>query len=291
MNKRHNLTTQNKWQGIILVVSGLSVASFTGAMMKLLGEELNAYQITWFRFLVFVLVLLPVVVVKIGPSAMKPARISMQVFRGVTMSVATVSFVIGAQTVDFADAIAILYAYPFLLTVIAIVFLGETVRWIGWLGVCGGFAGVLLVMRPEFESINTGTLFIFLCATVVSIQMAMNRKLGSVSHPLVTALWGGMIATLTLSLIVPFYWQPIDMKQFGLLIIMALSGAVNQTCLVYGFAKAEASILAPFTYLEIVAAVIFGYFIFGTLPGWISWVGIALIVISGMLVAINTSSR
>ena len=260
-------------------------------MMKLLGEELNAYQITWFRFLVFVLVLLPVVIVKIGPSAMKPARISMQVFRGVTMSVATVSFVIGAQTVDFADAIAILYAYPFLLTVIAIVFLGETVRWIGWLGVCGGFAGVLLVMRPEFESINTGTLFIFLCATVVSIQMAMNRKLGSVSHPLVTALWGGMIATLTLSLIVPFYWQPIDMKQFGLLIIMALSGAVNQTCLVYGFAKAEASILAPFTYLEIVAAVIFGYFIFGTLPGWISWVGIALIVISGMLVAINTSSR
>ncbi len=201
------------------------------------------------------------------------------------MSAATVSFIVGAQTIDFADAIAILYAYPFLLTVIAILFLGERVRWVGWIGICGGFIGVLLVMRPEFENVNQGTWFVFLCAVIVSVQMAMNRKLGSVSHPLVTALWGGAVATITLSVLIPFYWQPINLQQFGLLFAMALTGTVNQVCLVYGFAKAEASTIAPFTYLEIVAAVVFGYFIFGTLPGWISWIGIVLIVISGIVVA------
>jgi drug/metabolite transporter (DMT)-like permease len=289
LNTHNSITLQNKWHGILLVVSGLSIAAFTGALMKLLAEDLSPYQITWFRFLVFALIMLPIVTFKIGLSAMKPARVWMQVCRGLTMSTATVCFVIGAQTVDFADAIAILYAYPFLLTVIAITVLGERVTWTGWLGVCGGFAGVLLVMRPEFENINRGTLYVFLCATIVSIQMAMNRKLGSISPPLVTALWGAVVAALTLSIVVPFHWQPVNPEQFGLMLLMALAGTVNQVCLVYGFAKAEASTLAPFTYLEIVAAVIFGYLIFGTLPVWVSWLGILMIVLSGIIVATSNA--
>ena len=72
---------------------------------------------------------------------MAPARKGMQVVRGLSLASATVAFVAGARTIDFADAIAILYAYPFLLTVLAATFLGERVRWVGWLGVVGGFVG------------------------------------------------------------------------------------------------------------------------------------------------------
>ena len=142
-------------QGIVFVVLGLSIAAATGAIMKLLSDDLTAYQITWFRFFGFALVLLPVVYVRIGGSAMRPARPRMQVIRGITMASSTVAFVLGARSIDYADAIAILYAYPFLLTVLASSFLGERVGWIGWLGVVGGFIGVLLVMRPSFSSFNT----------------------------------------------------------------------------------------------------------------------------------------
>ncbi len=276
---------QQTRNAIIAVVSGLSIAAFTGALMKLLSADLSPFQIAWFRFLGLFLILLPVVTMKIGSSALKPARPGMQVIRGITMSVATVAFITGARTIDFADAIAILYAYPFLLTLIAVAFLGEKVRWVGWTGVIGGFFGVLLIMRPDFENFNTGSLFVFLCAMVISIQMAINRKLGSLSHPLVTTLWGAIVATASLSLAVPFFWNPVSVDHLWLLILMAATGAVNQTCLVYGFGRAEASTLAPFTYFEIVAAVIFGLLFFDTLPGWISWFGIALIVASGVLVA------
>ena len=71
------------------------------------------------------------------------------------------------------------------------------------------------------------------------------------------------------------------------MLLMVMTGAVNQTCLVYGFAYAEASVLAPFTYLEIVAAVVVGLIVFGTLPTWLSWIGICLVIASGLLVAFS----
>ncbi len=282
MNKLFKNDTQ---LGIAMVMFGLGVAAFTGSMMKFLANDLNAFQITWFRFLGYALILLPIVAIRVGRSAIKPGRIGMQIFRGVTLATATTAFVVGVKTIDFADAIAILYAYPFLITILAVFFLDERVPWIGWIGVIGGFVGVLLVMRPEFDNFNVGSLYVFLCAVIISIQMILNRKLGYRSHPLATSIWGAVVATILLSFIVPFYWQPINLNQFWLLCLMTFTGAVNQTCLVYGFSKAKASTLAPFTYFEIVASVFIGFFMFGTLPDWVSWIGIGLIIASGLLVA------
>ena len=276
-------------QGVILIVLGLVIAAFTGAIMKLLSGSMGALQITWFRFLGYAVMMLPLVAWRFGASAFRPARPGMQLVRGFTMAGSTTAFVAGARTVDYADAIAILYAYPFLLTVMAVLFLGERVRVAGWLGVVGGFAGVLLIMRPGFSSINVGTLLVFLCALIVSIQMTLNRKLGAFSHPLITSLWGALGATLVLSPMLPAAWQPPDTRQVMLLLAMIVSGGASQTLIVFAFAKAEASTLAPFTYFEIVAAVLFGLMFFGTLPGPASWAGIGLIFACGLIVARSIS--
>lgn len=205
--------------------------------------------------------------------------------RGLTMAGGTTAFVIGVQTVDFADAIAILYAYPFLLVIIAVVFLGEHADWSVWIGVVAGFIGVLLVMRPEFDQLETGSLYIFACAVIVSIQLALNRKLSLVSPPLVIAFAGAVVASVTLTLLLPGHWEPVPDGAWWLIGLLVLSGTINQTLLVYAFAHADASTLAPFTYSEIVSAVIFGYLFFGSLPSLLSWVGILLITAGGIYVA------
>ncbi len=278
-------------QGIIFIIVGLSIASLAGAVMKLLSDDLSAVQITWIRFLGYALVMLPIVINRFGRAALKPARPGIQVIRGLSMAAGTSTFIIGVQTVEFADAIAILYAYPFLLILMAVLFLGERVQYSAWLGVIGGFIGVLLVMRPEFKSLNTGTLWVFLCAVIVSIQLLLNRKLGSLSHPFVTSFWGALSASLVLSIFLPFYWQPVNMDKLWLIGVLIICGAVSQTLIVFSFARATASTLAPFTYSEIVAAVVIGYFVFGTLPVWLSWVGIVLISVSGLIVARSLPSR
>jgi len=286
----HTHSAHNR-QGIIFIIVGLSIASLNGALMKLLTSDLSVIQITWFRFTGFALIILPIVLRRFGRSALRPARPGIQIARGLSMVVGTIAFVVGVQTVDFADAIAILYAYPFLLILLAVWFLGERVQWSGWLGVVGGFIGVLLVMRPEFRTINTGTLYVFLSALIVSVQMALNRKLGTLSHPLITSLWGALIACCALSFLLPFYWQPVSSDLLWILGLMIICGASSQILIVYSFSKTTASILAPFTYFEIVAAVAIGYFMFGTLPVWISWIGILLITLSGLVVARSLPGR
>ena len=281
----------NTPRGIFAIVIGLCIAASTGAIMKLLGDSLTPIQVTWLRFTGFALIMFPVVVFHLGADKLRPARPVIQFFRGITMASATVAFIAGVRTVDFADAIAILYAYPFLLTCLAVIFLDERVSWVGWIGVLGGFAGVLLVMRPEFSSLNTGTLLVFACAVIVAIQMVMNRKLGTVSHPLVTSLWGATIASLALLPLLFSNWQSLQSVNPGLIAAMIASGAISQLLIVWAFAHTPASTLAPFTYFEIVAAVTLGFFVFGTVPSWLSWVGIALISISGILVARSLPGR
>jgi drug/metabolite transporter (DMT)-like permease len=278
-------------QGIIFIIIGLALASLAGAVMKMLSDDLSVVQITWFRFFGFALIMLPIVMARFGGAALKPARPGMQVIRGISMVAGTSTFIIGVQTVEFADAIAILYAYPFLLILLAVLFLGEHVRPSGWVGVVGGFIGVLLVMRPEFRNLNTGTLWIFTCAIIISIQLALNRKLGTLSHPLVTSLWGAVTASIILSFFLPFNWQPVNMDKLWLIAVLIICGAASQTLMVFSFSKAAASTLAPFTYFEIVAAVFIGYFVFGTLPTWISWAGIILITVSGLIVARSLPGR
>jgi drug/metabolite transporter (DMT)-like permease len=165
-----------------------------------------------------------------------------------------------------------------------------------WTGVVGGFAGVLLVMRPEFDQVNTGNFYIFACAVIISIQLALNRKLSIVSPPIVTAFAGAVCAALVLTLLLPGSWKPIPDDAWwyiGLLVVagainqtlLVVAGAINQTLLVYAFAHADASTLAPFTYFEIVSAVIFGFLFFGTLPTMLSWLGILLITLGGLYVS------
>ena len=272
-------------RGIAMVIIGLSIAAFSGAIMKLLGDQISAYQVAWFRFAGMSVVLLPYLIWRYGLSGLKPARPIIQLIRGLTMAGGTTAFVIGAQTVDFADAIAILYAYPFLLVIIAVIFLGEHTNWSVWIGVVGGFTGVLLVMRPEFDQINTGNFYIFACAVIVSIQLALNRKLSIVSPPIVTAFAGAVCAALVLTLLLPGSWKPIPDDAWWYIGVLVVSGSINQTLLVFAFAHADASTLAPFTYFEIVSAVIFGFLIFGTLPTMLSWVGIFLITVGGLYVS------
>ncbi|MCP4875359.1 MAG: DMT family transporter [Gammaproteobacteria bacterium] len=282
-------------RGIVMVIVGLSVAAFAGAMMKLLGDQISAFQVAWFRFAGMSVILLPYLIWRYGPSGLKPARPMIQVIRGLTMAGATTAFVIGTQTVDFADAIAILYAYPFLLVIIAVLFLGEHANWSVWIGVVGGFAGVLLVMRPGFEQINSGNFYIFACAVIVSIQLALNRKLSIVSPPIVTAFAGAVCATLALTLLLPGSWKAIPDDAWLYIGLLVVSGAINQILMVFAFAHADASTLAPFTYFEIVSAVGFGFMFFGTLPTVLSWVGIFLITLGGIYVSyalrVRTISR
>jgi drug/metabolite transporter (DMT)-like permease len=277
--------------GILFLVLGLSLAALGGAFMKTLTGELSPLLIVWVRFTGFFLIIAPVAMMRVGRQAFRPPRPGIQVVRGVVQAAGTVSFVAGVYYLNFAEAIAILYVYPFLMALMAPAVLGERVSPIGWLGVAGGFAGVLLVMRPEFDGFEFGILFVLLAGFLVALQMLLNRKLGVLADPVVISMWGALVAASVLTPSLLFVWQPLTLAQFAILALTALTGAISHTLLILAMSRAPAPDLAPFTYTEIVSAVLIGLVMFGTLPDLVSWAGIALIIVSGVIVARVQSGR
>lgn len=271
--------------GILLVVFGLGVAALSGALMKLMAAELPVMQIVGLRFVGYFLLMVPLAFRRAGRRAAVPARPRLQALRGLLLAGSTFTFVMGATGMDYADAIAVLYVYPFLITLMSPLILGERVPAAAWAGVGGGFAGVLLVMRPDAAGLDASALYVLACAVFVSLQMILNRQLGPVSDPMVTSMWGALVATVVLTPMMLAEWQPVSASQALVLCLVSAISAASQTFMVLAFARAPAAELAPFTYVEIVAGVVYGLALFGTLPDSLAWAGMALIVLSGILVA------
>jgi len=271
--------------GILLIIVGLSMAALTGALMKTLTSDMSPMLIGWFRFTGYFLIMVPIALYRVGPRAFRPPRPGIQVMRGLFLVVGNLCFMFGVRGLDFADAIAILYVYPFLMTLLAPAVLGERVSTMGWVGVFGGFAGVLIVIRPEFGHIDVHALFVLATGTLVALQMLLNRKLGTLADPAVISMWGAMVPALVLLATLPFVWVPVGSREIGTVVLMAFTSAASQTMMILALARAPASDLAPFTYAEIVSAVLIGLVMFGTLPDALAWAGIGLIILSGVAVA------
>ena len=269
---------------VIIMLTALCLAALSGALMKILTEGLSPPLVSWFRFAGYGLLLIPVALWRAGPGCFRPARPFVQITRGLMLAAGNTAFMYGVRHVDYANAISILYIYPFIMVALSAWILGERVSTSAWLGVVGGFSGVLLVVRPDLTGIDPAALFILFTGTMVALQMLFNRKLGVLSDPLVVSLWGALAATAALSLSLPFVWMVPTTDQMLLIAALAVLTALSQTLMITAMSMASADRIAPFTYFEIIAAVIIGLVIFGTLPDMLAWLGMALIITSGTVV-------
>ena len=269
---------------IIITLIALCLAALSGALMKVLTDSMSPLLISWFRFTGYALLLVPLALWRVGPACFRPARPLVQVARGLMLAVGNIAFMYGVRHVDYANAISILYIYPFIMVALSTWVLGEPVSRSAWLGVAGGFSGVLLVVRPDLTGNDPAAMFILFTGTMVALQMLFNRKLGVLSDPVVVSLWGALAATAALSLTAPFVWRVPTADQMLLIAALVVLTALSQTLMITAMSMASADKIAPFTYFEIIAAVIFGLAIFGTLPDTLAWVGMALIITSGIVV-------
>ena len=273
-----------KTAAIIIMLTALCLAALSGALMKILTDSMSPPLVSWFRFAGYALLLVPLALWRVGPACFRPARPLVQITRGLMLAAGNTAFMYGVRHVDYANAISILYIYPFIMVALSAWVLGERVTKSAWLGVAGGFSGVLLVVRPDLTGIDPSAMFILFTGIMVALQMLFNRKLGVLSDPIVVSLWGALAATAALSLSVPFVWQIPTTGQMLVIAALAVLTALSQTLMITAMSMASADRIAPFTYFEIIAAVIIGLAIFGTLPDMLAWLGIALIITSGTVV-------
>lgn len=276
---------------MLMMAAGVIVIPGIDAIAKHLSATLMPGQIAASRFLFQLIFLLPIILVT--GRRLASSHLSLNAVRGALIAAATLFFFWGLKYLPLADAIAIFFVEPLILTLIAAVFLGEQVGWRRLSAIILGFVGALLVIRPSFQAEGLPALLPLAAAGCFAVYLALTRKVAQADDVLTMQLWAGLFGGLTLlialiigeigavSVLDPTWPSLYEWLMLALLGAIATSGHL---LIVGAFRRASPSILAPFQYLEILGATLLGVVIFGEFPEPLTWLGIAIIVASGLYV-------
>lgn len=278
---------------ILMMVAGTAIVPVMDAIAKFLVDDMSPIQITWGRFFFQFLIMAGVMLALKGPSGLKVEKPWVHALRGVQLAIATVFFFWSLQFLPLANAIAIFFVQPMILTMISAWVLGESVGWHRRIAVVAGFIGALLIIQPGSATFSWASFLPLGSALFYASYIATTRAYANIDHPVTMQFASGLGATiaLTVALLVTSTWEGSHFapsmpsaEQWLWLIAIGIIAAAGHLLVVMGVSRAPASLLAPFGYVEIIAATFLGWIIFEDWPDGLSWVGIAVIVASGIYV-------
>ena len=187
------------------------------------------------------------------------------------------------RMLPLAEATTIGFSAPLFATILSGVWLGEQVGPHRWLAVAIGFAGVLVVMQPGAgPELNLGVAVAIVSAFLVACVNITLRQIGATENIAATVFWFNLTTLVVMSVAIPFFARRHDAAQWGLLIIMGITGGAAQIFNTASVRYAPLAALAPFDYLQLVCAAVFGYLLWGASPSRATWAGAGLIVASGL---------
>lgn len=269
---------------MLVILSAASFACVDG-ISKLLAETQPVAQIVWARYALA----LPPLFLMTGPgrwpSLYRTGQMRWQLLRGMTPLAISVSMVLGVHFLPLAEATVILFTSPFLVVALAGTMLGEPVRLVSWVGVVVGFVAVLVVTRPGFGHLSVYAFFPLIAAVFGALMQLLTRRLGAAGELADTTLaWTLTVGATAVTPVAFATWPETSLHAWVLLVSLGTVFGLGQFLMIRAFTLASAGVLAPISYIQIVAAVVFGAIVFGDLPDLWSFVGIAMIFFAGLLV-------
>tara|TARA_B110000263_G_C15039885_1_gene388072 strand:- start:73 stop:651 length:579 start_codon:yes stop_codon:yes gene_type:complete len=184
-----------------------------------------------------------------------------------------------------AKALTLAFVAPLITTALSPIFLGEKVGLRRWSAVIIGFIGSMIVIRPGFIEFNLATFAALGTGFFYGIYLIVTRKLHNSDSPLLTLLLTGIVGAIFASFYVPVVWIPLSLNQWLLLALMGVFACLGHFFLILSLKYADASKLAPFSYFEIVTNVTLGYYFFNDFPDYLTWLGLFIIVTSGVYIS------
>lgn len=286
----------NPLQGMALMAGCMMVLPAMDAIAKYMAtfEAMSPAQVTFYRFFFQLVCTVPVLLIIFGKGALSAKRPWMNLLRGALHGAASLLFFAAVKYMPLADVFAIYFVEPFMLAGLSALFLGDKVGWRRWAAIVVGFGGAMIVIQPSYEIFGAKALLPVFCAFLFSLYLFMNRAIGEADTPLTMQTMAGFGGTLFMSgalligngLAIPDFEVSLPSSLLGLLLLLilgSLSGYVHMI-VVQAFRMAPLSLLAPFQYFEIISATILGYALFGDFPTPSKWLGIGIIVASGLFI-------
>jgi drug/metabolite transporter (DMT)-like permease len=275
----------------MFLLAGL-LLSLLDTTAKYLVRDHSIFLVVWARYVGQMVVVTPFARHRVGPRFWRTKHLKLQILRSLCLVAATGCFFAGLRYLPLAEASALSFLAPILVVLYAIPILGEQPSRARWLAVIGGFIGVLVILRPGSSVLRPAALFLLGAAGTNAMYQVLTRRVTGDSV-YTTLFYSGLVGSVLLTLALPWGLDQstLTWAEGGLILVMGLLAGTAHWLLTSAFLTAPASLLTPFTYVQLLWATLFGYLVFHQLPDGGSVLGMAIVVAAGVFLALAERRR
>jgi drug/metabolite transporter (DMT)-like permease len=275
----------------LFVLAGFCLSSLD-ATAKSLVRDHALLLIVWARYAGQMLVVTPFAWHQAGPGFWRTRRLGLHLLRSSFLVAATMCFFGGLKWLPLAEGSAITFLAPIVVVLLAGPLLGERPTRARWAAAIAGFSGVLLLVRPGGAVFHPAALLLLGAAVTNGLYQLYTRLLAA-EDPSTLLFYSALVGTVALTLPLPWLvdLSTLAPRDLGLLVLLGLLAGLGHWFMINAYQRAPASLLTPFTYLQMLWATAYGYLVFGQLPDGVSFVGMAVIVASGVGLALHERRR
>ena len=272
----------NNPRGILLMALGFALFAVADTIAKVLLEYYPPLQVVFLRQLGLFFGVNFIMLYNLKWFG-KTQNFSKQLLRGFTQAGSAVIFLVGLKTIPIADATSIAFVAPLFVIILSYFILKEPIGIRRWLAVVIGFSGTLIIIRPGFEIINLGHLFIIIAALLFALRQIISRLLAPTDNPLTTAFFTAYTSVFIFILFQPWVWTPItDKNHILLFLVYAVFAGTAEFLVIKSLQIAHAVVVSPLQYTLLIWVTIFGFIIWGILPDFWTFLGAGVIIATGL---------
>ena len=272
-------------KAIILNASAWMIVPIMDALAKHLSFSMDVFQITWARYFFTVVFTLSLMLIFYRETLVWSKRPKLQLVRGIILAFSTLCFFYSISVISLPKALTLAFVAPITCTALSPIFLAEKVGIRRWTAVLIGFLGTLIVIRPGFIEVNLATLAALACGICYGFYLVITRKLSTSDNSLLTLLFTGVVGLFLFSLFMPTVWVNPTLNEWFMMSIIGLVASVAHLFIIISLKYADASKLAPLGYTEIITNIIISYYFFNELPDNWTYLGLFIIVLSGLYIS------
>lgn len=293
--------------GIMSAVGAAVFFSIVDATIKFLSGDYALHEVVLIRSLVgLALLLLFIIPMQGGMAILRTRRIRAHVFRGACVVFANMMFFLGLAAMPLADAVAIFFVSPLIITTFSVIFLKETVGPHRWAAVVIGLVGVLVVMRPGTAAFQMASLFPLAAAVGYAALHTVTRRIGKTENPAAMTFYTMLVfvaasAAIGLSIgdgrfsgsgdpsleFLVRQWTVPDPADYRLIFLLGFCSTGGGYLISQAYRLCESGLAAPFEYVALPLSITLGIVVFGEWPDTMAWIGTILILTGGVYLFIR----
>lgn len=269
--------------GIALMSVALILFTVQGTTVKWLNTTIHPVQIAWVRYAGQFALYFVFVNPRSRPGIWRTQRLWLQLLRPTFLVGTTVGSFFALRYLQLDQTMAIAFSTPLFVALLAGPLLKERLGAHRWIAVLIGFVGILVIVRPTMNGLHPAVIASLLGSLCYGLYNICSRKLAATDSTATTMFYSSFVGVILLSLPLPWFWTtPTEPGVIGNLLVLGAYGGTGHLLLTMAHRRAQASLLAPFLYSQMIWVIFAGWLVFGQTPETATLIGAGIVILSGL---------